>query len=187
MNIKSISMPVGVVVRKTPGVTRWAKWNWKAVGVLPGAGPANWVEMRREGDAIEYHAGTLDLELFRSETEAYVEALSCETPMLYVVLQNAGCNADLSDIDLLLVTASPFEAQDYADCGEELVERVVMPAPVVAWVSDFVATHHEHKVFIKRKRDKNRVDQTEDGIGDPRIKQVTDVYRSPSRKTEFIQ
>ena len=50
------AMPVGVVLRRTPGVTRWAKWAWTAVAVLPGAGPGNWRELRREGDAVEYHA-----------------------------------------------------------------------------------------------------------------------------------
>ena len=58
------SMPVGIVVRRTPGVTRWAKWAWKVVAVLPGAGPANWRELRREGDAVEYHAATLTLDLW---------------------------------------------------------------------------------------------------------------------------
>ena len=29
--------------------------------------------------------------------------------------------------NIILVTASPFEAQDYCDTGEELVEKVPMP------------------------------------------------------------
>ena len=38
---KTAELQVGVVIRKQPGVTRWAKWVWRAVGVLPGAGPAD--------------------------------------------------------------------------------------------------------------------------------------------------
>ena len=49
-----IEIPLGVVIRKSPGVTRWAKWSWAAVAVLPGAGPAQWTELRREGDAVDY-------------------------------------------------------------------------------------------------------------------------------------
>ena len=63
MTEKTAEMPVGVVIRKQPGVTRWAKWVWRAVGVLPGAGPAEWHEMRREDGAIEYHAATCTLEV----------------------------------------------------------------------------------------------------------------------------
>jgi hypothetical protein len=181
-------MPIGVVVRKTPGVTKWAKWNWQAVAVLPGASQADWKEMRRENDAIEYHAGTLPLELFRSDTEAYLTGLSCEKPALYVVMRNAGSDDELSDIELVLITASPYEAQDYMDSGEEVVEPIPMPVGVIAWVADFIEAHHEDEVFIKRRRDKKRIDQSEDGIGDPRIKQTTDVYRAPGRKAgEFAQ
>lgn len=188
MNSRSISMPVGVIVRKTPGVTKWAKWNWKAVAVLPGAGPAEWAEMRREGDAVEYHAGTLPLELYRTDTEAYLTGLSCKIPSLYVVMRNAGYTDELKDIELLLITASPYEAQDYMDSGEEVVEPIAMPDGVIAWVADFIELHHEDEVFVKRKRDKKRTDLIEDGIGDPRIRQTADVYRAPARKAgDFVQ
>lgn len=187
MNSRSISMQVGVVVRRTPGVTKWAKWNWKVVGVLPGAGPADWQELRCEGDAVEYHAGTLTLELYRTDTEAYLTGLSCEPPVLYVVMQNAGTNDELGDIELHLITASPYDAQDYADSGEETVEPVPMPVSVIAWIADYIALHHEHEKFKKRKRGKKFDDTAEDGVGDKRIKQVTDVYRAPARKTEFVQ
>jgi hypothetical protein len=187
MNSRSISIPVGIVVRRTPGITKWAKWNWKVVGVLPGAGPADWAEMRRDGEAVEYHAGTLTLELFRTDTEAYLTELSTETPFLYVVMRNAGPNDELGDIELHLITASPYESQDYADSGEETVEPVPMPVSIIAWVAGFVEQHHEHEVFIKRKRDKKFNDPVEDGVGDKRIKQITDVYRAPSHKREFIQ
>ena len=67
-----VSVPLGVVVRKTPGVTRWAAWAWKAVAVLPGAGQAHWKELRREGEAVEYHAATLDLTLWAAETVSWL-------------------------------------------------------------------------------------------------------------------
>ncbi len=56
-----------------------------------------------------------------------------------------------------------------------------MPEGLVAWVRDFVLKHHEHEEFIKRRRDKKRVDLNEDGKGDPRIRQTSDVYRAPKR------
>ena len=69
------SMPIGVVVKRQPGATRWAKYAWKATSILPGAGDAHWRELRREGDVVEFHAGTATLELFGAETEAYVHGL----------------------------------------------------------------------------------------------------------------
>ncbi len=172
-------MPLGIVIRQVPGVTRWARHIWQASAVLPGAGEACWKELRREGDTVEYHATTLPLELFRTDTESYLHGLSAKVPALYVVMREA---QDDQPLDIVLVTASPYEAQDYADTGEELVEKVPMPDGLIAWIREFVETHHEDEVFIKRRRDKARIDRKEDGIGDARIRQTSDVYRAPSRK-----
>ncbi|MGR3660275.1 MAG: DUF3305 domain-containing protein [Paracoccaceae bacterium] len=174
-------MPLGVVIRRIPGVTRWAKWVWQAVAVMPGASPANWNVLRTEDDAIEYHTATLDLELFHTDTEAYLQGLSTRVPSIYVVMREAPEEMD-DPLDIVLVTASPYEAQDYADTGEEIVEKVPMPEGLVAWIRDFVEAHHQDEVFVKRRRNKSRIDATEDGIGDARIAQLTDVYRAPRTK-----
>lgn len=172
------TMPLGIVVQRTPGVTKWKKWNWKAVAVLPGANDAEWTEMRRYNAAIEYHAATPFLELHGSDTEAYRVALSDYPPCVYVVMEES--DIDDENPNIILVTASPFEAQDYCDTGEELVEKVPMPHGLVAWIREFVERHHEEEIFKKRKRDRQRVDFTQDGIGDPRISRMQDVYRSPT-------
>lgn len=176
---KSVSLPLGIVIRKVPGVTRWASHVWQAVAVLPGATDAAWKELRRDGDAVEYHATTLPLELFRTDTEAYLHGLSAKVPAIYVVMRETGRPHPL---EVVLATASPYEAQDYADTGEELVEKVPMPEGLIAWVRDYVEKHHEDEVFVKRRRDKSRVDHQQDGIGDARIRQTADVYRAPSKK-----
>ncbi|MGB3243898.1 MAG: DUF3305 domain-containing protein [Sulfitobacter sp.] len=176
-------MPLGIVIRRVPGVTRWVQHVWKAVAVLPGAGKADWKELRRDGEAVEYHAATLPLELFRTDTEAYLHGLSAKVPAIYVVMRQGDRERPL---DVVLATASPYEAQDYADTGEELVEKVPMPEGLIAWIRDFIELHHEDEVFIKRRRDKARVDRKEDGIGDARIRQVSDVYRAPVSK-ETVQ
>ncbi len=172
------TMPLGVVVRRTPGVTRWAAWAWKAVSVLPGAGQARWRELRSDGDATDYHAATPLLELHGAETEAYLHGISARVPSVYVVMRPTE-GSEGPPLDVVLVTASPYEAQDYADSGEEIVEKVPMPEGLVAWVRDFVEAYHEDEVFKKRRRDKTTVGQAEDGVGDPRIAQLSDVYRSP--------
>ena len=113
MPLVRASLPVGIVVRRSPGVTRWAKWSWKVVAVLPGAGPANWHELRSEGDVAEYHAATLTLDLWSSDTEAYQVGLSGKTPGLIVVLQED--REGTSDMPWIAthITASPYEGQDY--------------------------------------------------------------------------
>ncbi len=183
MALVRASLPVGVVVRKSPGVTRWAKWAWKVVAVLPGAGPAQWRELRREGEVVDYHAATLTLDLWSSDTEAYRVALASDPPGVIVVLRE-DTNAD-DDLPwrAVAVTASPFEGQDYLDSGDGLVERVAMPPGMVAWVADFVARHHVEEPFVKRQRDRQRVDRVEDGKGDARIRQLSDVYRAPGMAT----
>lgn len=172
-------MPLGIVVRRLPGVTRWQKYSWRAVAVLPGAPKADWRELRREGDAVEFHAATRNMEVFHTDTEAYLNGLSAEIPSVYVVMRKG---EGAHPLDVLLVTASPYEAQDFADSGEEIVEKVPMPEGLVAWVRDFVEAHHQDEVFLKRRRDKSRIDQIEDGVGDARISQLTDVYRAPANR-----
>ena len=181
---KMVSLPLGVVLRKSPGVTRWAKWVWRAVAVLPGAGPANWRELRRDGDAVEYHAATVPLELYRTDTEAYLTELSTKVPSIYVVMRE---NAEVeSGLEVVLATASPFDGQDYADNGEDIVELVPMPPALMALVREWVDKHYKEEKFIKRRRDKRRTDLTEDGIGDARVSQLSDVYRAPSAKRETL-
>ena len=177
-----ILLPVGVVMRRSPGVTRWAAWSWRAVAVLPGAGPAEWRELRREGDSAEFHAATLTLDLHHTQTDAYREALRAREPSVFVVMRpGRAAQAGEMPYEMTLVTASPFEAQDYCDTGEEIVEKVPMPEGLVALIRDFIAAHHVEEPFKKRKRDRQRVDATQDGIGDARIPQVADVYRAPAR------
>ncbi len=185
---KTRAMPVGVVVRRQPGVTRWQKWSWHAVSLLPGAGEAHWKVLRTQGDTVEYHAATLSLELHRTETEAYLIALSDKVPSLYVVMRSAPELGPGIPLELLLVTASAHEGLDYADSSEVIVEKVPMTPGLMAWIREFVDLHHQEEVFHKRRRDEARVDLEEDGVGDPRIRQLGDVYRSPgSRKKDTVQ
>lgn len=186
MKQRCLSLPLGIVLRKTPGVTRWAKWSWKAVAVLPGAAQESWRELRREGDVVEYHAATVPLELWRTDTEAYMTELATRIPSIYVVMRDTLDEAAEFELEVVLATASPYDAQDYADSGEELVELVPMPEGLKAIIQRFVEQHHVEEKFIKRKRDKRHVDLTEDGVGDARIAQVTDVYRSPAGKTRTV-
>ena len=183
---KSLSLPLGIVLRKTPGVTRWAQWAWKAVAVLPGAGPANWRELRREGNVVEYHAATVSLELYRTDTEAYLTELSTKEPSIYVVMRDSPDQDSPCPYEVVLATASPFDGQDYADNSEDYVELVPMPEGIKALLQEWIDLHHEDEKFVKRKRDKKRTDLVESGVGDARVSQMSDVYRAPRAKRETL-
>ena len=179
---KTASIRLGVVLERRPGVSRWAQWAWKASSVIPGAGDADWREMREEDGVTEYHAATATLELHRSDVEAYRVSLTMTPPTVFVVLRETTTSDPERPYQVHAVTASAYEAQDYLDSGEEIVEPVPMPEGLIAWVRDFTDTHFHEEPFVKRKRDKKRVDLKEDGVGDARVRQVADVYRSPAEK-----
>lgn len=173
---RTLRLPLGIVIRKTPGVTKWVRWNWRAVAVLPGAEAADWKLLRREGEVEEYHATTMDLTLHACDAEAYLLGLSTQVPSIYVIMRQG------DPLDFVLVTAAPYEAQDYAESGEELIEKVPMPQGLHAYIKEFADQHYEEEIFVKRRRKNARTDLHEDGKGDARITQVSDIYRAPGSK-----
>jgi hypothetical protein len=181
MDSSKIAMPLGIVIRRQPGVTRWARHVWRAVAVLPGAGPADWTELRRDGDVVEFHAATVQLELYRADAEAYMVSLNMTPPTVFVVLRRDEDPDSPHEYVVHTATVSAYEAQDYQDSGEEIVEPVPMPEGLIAWVKSFTDVHFEEEEFKKRKRRRHFEDIKEDGIGDPRIRQTADVYRTPSQ------
>jgi len=150
------SLPLGVAIERRRVDHPWKDVDWRPVAVIAGApaldpqGP--WTTLR-EGDGwTQFHAGTLTLQLFRSETEAYRVNLSQEPPRIFVILRSNIDPAIDHELIPYLVTADPFEAQHYLDSGEEIVEAVTVPAEVLAFVRDFVEAHHVEEVFVKRRR-----------------------------------
>lgn len=173
-------LKVGAVVRRSPGVTRWAREVWKPVAVIPGAPEAFWKEMVREGEVIDYHAGTVCMELFRADVESYLVSLNMTVPSVWIIMDRDDTNRSPSGWFVSTITASAYEAQDALDSGESIVEPVPVPESLAAWIKEFVDLHYIEEPFKKRQRDKHRVDGIEDGKGDARIRQQSDVFRAPS-------
>lgn len=169
-------LTLGVILRESPGVTRWVATAWRAVAVVPGTGPGNWTALRREGATVDWHAASVELELHRAETEAYLVSLNASPPRLWVILKNTGRGRRP---EVMAVTASAYLAQDHTDNGEDIVEPVAIPDSVAAWIADFCARHHREEPFVKRKRRPHEM-PVEDGIGDARVRQAADVYRAPA-------
>jgi hypothetical protein len=173
-------LQVGAVVRRTPGVTRWVRAIWKPVAVIPGAPEAFWKELVRDGETVDYHAGTVAMELFRADVESYLVSLNMAVPSVWVIMDRDESNQSPSGWFLSTITASAFEALDALDSGESIVEAVPIPESMAAWINEFIDLHYIEEPFKKRRRDKLSVDGIEDGKGDARIPQQSDVYRAPS-------
>ncbi|MEH6562403.1 MAG: DUF3305 domain-containing protein [Marinobacter sp.] len=172
-------LQVGVVVRRSPGVTRWTRDIWKPVAVIPGAPEAFWKEMVREGEVVDYHAGTVTMELFRADVEGYLVSLNMAAPSVWVVMDRDVTSQSPSGWVVSAVTASAHDALDALDSSESIVEAVPIPESLAAWIMEFIDMHYIEEPFKKRRRDEIRVDGIEDAKGDPRIRQESDVYRAP--------
>jgi hypothetical protein len=175
------AMPVGIIVQKRRINHPWQEWTWEPVGVLPWAEEGvRWRLLTEEPDRIRYHAATMTVHLYRSDTEAYVANLDTGAPAIYVGISEGDPAAGEWEFEPSFVSLSPYEAQDRTDSAEELIERLEVPPAMLEWLEAFVAKHHEEEAFVKRRRDRIDVEQVEDGKGDPRIRQTSDVYRAPT-------
>jgi len=173
-------LQVGAVVRRTPGVTRWARYIWTPIAVVPGAPDEFWKELVRDGDTIDYLAGTFVMELFRADVEAYLVSLNMKTPSVWVILDKDETNQSPAELFVSSITASAYEAQDALDSGESIVEAVPIPESLAAWIKEFVDMHYIEEPFKKRRRDKFKAEGVDEGKGDARISQESDVFRAPS-------
>lgn len=152
---RGISIPVGVVLAREAIDHPWQDHQWRLAGLLPGTDKkADWSELASGPGWTQYHAATLPLELYVKEAEAYMVNLQNTEPVIYAVLHESEDEEDEHPIYVHLITASPFEAQDYLDSGEVQVESISMPEQILSLVTDFVEEHHVEEKFKKRKRDK---------------------------------
>jgi hypothetical protein len=143
---------VGVVVERRKARSPWIDFTWKPVAVLPGhPEAAPWTVLSVDGETTTFYVGSIDIELYRTETGNYRDNLASGRPSLWVALRPTGVEPPY---DLLAVTADPDEGESFTQTGDDVVEAVPMPPPVRDVVEAFVAEHHVERPFIKRKRDR---------------------------------
>ena len=154
---KEISRQVSVIAERRRLVSRWADDVWRVAAVLDGQAAAEPLTQLGEAPdgAERFFAGSAELLLHRKETEAYRINLAGDRA-LYVIMRpnEGGVPFALHD-----VTASPYEAQDHLDSGEELVEAVPMSDTIAGWMEAFCDFHHVETPFKKRRRDKVDVEE----------------------------
>tara|TARA_R110000787_G_scaffold144264_1_gene258127 strand:+ start:91080 stop:91679 length:600 start_codon:yes stop_codon:yes gene_type:complete len=147
-------LKIGIVIERRRIDNPWVDYSWRAVSVFSGAPDIEeWQSIQSGPDWVQFHAATLDLELFRRETEGYLYNLSMDKPSLYVLMRR-GEEAEDHDVEPHHVTACPYEALAYANNGDDIVDSVPMPPEVLGMVRDFIQAFHVDEPQYKRKRDK---------------------------------
>lgn len=155
---RELKITVGVLAEKRVPRSKWIDELWVPVAVMSGRTeftPGTEI-MRGEG-FTRYFMGHAEIFCHATETEAYVHNLESAEPALFVVLRKD----EDGPLQWMVhtVTASPYEAQDYEDSAEDLIERVVMPHDVLQALIDFVEAHHVEHVFKKRRRKEIRLEE----------------------------
>ena len=150
---------VGIILEKRPSDNPWIDHEWVTAGMtLDVVEQTDWMLLREVSGAKQFLSPPVTLELHRAESEAYLFNLESPVPSLFAVLREDEESDAQVPFEVHLVTASPYEAQDYQDSSEEHVDRVGMDEAVHIWVERFVDEHHTHEEFKKRRRDKLRVE-----------------------------
>lgn len=155
---------VGVVIAREDLDSKWEDHVWRPVGVLHGEPKLTaWQELKQGPGWAHFYGGSFTMELFRKETDAYKFNLDGKEPVIYVVLSEPDDLDDDDDrvcpYDVHLVTASPYEAADYLDSGDQIIEPVAMPDSLFAAISAFVDENHVEEKFKKRKRDEVKLEE----------------------------
>ena len=133
------------------------------------------------------------LDLHHAEAEAYAENLASSDPAIYLVLRSGEDEEeddlpgnhlpgdhlpgdhlpgddDAPDMHVAELSLSPYNIQDYEDCGEDLIEKLPLAGPIRQFVAAFVDAHYHPEPFKKRVRDRANLDARVGGRADPRLR-----------------
>ena len=190
---KHVLYGVRVIVEKQPLENIWQPFHWVISDLMSlepqvgsGAPPINNTRLERlrahdgiaTGDDLFFADVWLDLH--HAEAEAYAENLASSDPAIYLVLRHGeeededeldkADGEDAPDMHVAELSLSPYNIQDYEDCGEDQIEKLPLAGPIMKFVSAFVDVHYRPEPFKKRQRDKVNLDARTGGRADPRLR-----------------
>ena len=178
---------VRVIIERRPMDNPWISHKWAVHDLIPldlsaglGALPSGDIALRPLHNAasdLDLYMADIRIDLHHAEAEAYAENLQSSDPAIYVVLRRSDdvdededdAGEDTADVRLFDVSLSPYNIQDYEDCGEDQIEKLPLQGPIAQFVEAFVEQHFTPEVFVKRKRDKARIDADTQRGGDRRL------------------
>ncbi|RUY04378.1 DUF3305 domain-containing protein [Mesorhizobium sp. M7A.F.Ca.US.005.03.2.1] len=147
---------VGVVVERRTLQNPWVDHAWMPVAVLVGVPvAAAWTALDETATVTRYYAGAADIEFFGADTTMYRENLRSQQPSLWGSLRHTNAPPGVL---LQLVTADPSDAESLTESGTDIIEAVPMPSEIQQQLAAFVEAHHVERPFVKRKRDRAKLD-----------------------------
>ncbi|MGB7288152.1 MAG: DUF3305 domain-containing protein [Salaquimonas sp.] len=150
---RELRIHVGVIAEKRKSSSQWAEDYWIPTGVVESHLNQHEGDVLYQTDDLKrYFMGYSEIYCHAKETEAYIHNFESRVPAIYVILRRDDENAHSLDWYVHDVTVSPYEAQDYSDSAEDIVERVAMPVGIAKRVMEFIDLHHVDEKFKKRKR-----------------------------------
>ena len=191
---KHLLYAVRIIFEKKEIDNLWESHEWVVNDLIPlnvtsgeGHPPINDVRIRplvndtiSKGDENKnLYVADASIDLHRAEAEGYAENLQSSDPSIYIVLRDGDLLDDNEEVDnennsvdihLAEVSLSPYNIQDYEDCGEDKVEKVPLYGPIAELLNKFVGVHFHPEEFKKRKRDKKNIDENIRRGGDQRLK-----------------
>lgn len=151
---------IGIVLERRVSDNEWLDHEWVTIGLTLNVVDADdWVQLYDTEEVCRYLSPAVELEIHRAETEAYLYNLESPEPSIFAVLRHDEESEEAVPFEVHVVTASPYEAQDYLDSSEEHVDRIALPEELRAWLQEFVDEHHIQEEFKKRRRDKVSVEE----------------------------
>ena len=191
---KHILIAVKIIFEKKLLNNKWQSHEWEIHDLVlmdmesgDGFPPINNVEILPlrsiDDDSVKdnfrnYFFAEASIDIHRAEAEAYAENLQSSDPAIYIVLREGLYDDEIeesdenSDIDVHLaeVSLSPYNIQDYEDSGEDIIKKIPLKGPISDLLEKFVEQHFKPEEFIKRKRDRARIDENVIRGGDQRLK-----------------
>lgn len=143
---------IGVILERRRLNNPWKEFSWRPVQVLPGVpGSPPWTKLA-EGDGWEqFYAGAAELALYRHESETYAYNIQSAQPAVWIFLRTTD---EPPGIALHGASVDPGEAHAHNDTGDDIVDFVPMPEPILAWLVDYVERHPPTREHYKRRRDR---------------------------------
>lgn len=141
---------VGIVVERRAIDSPWADHAWAPIAVLPEPPDlAPWAKLTGTPERQQFYLGPATLTLHSVDTAHFRENFESGQAKLWVAVRPTGIEPAL---EMVGVTADPFEGEVFCENVDDVVEAVPMPAAVARLVLAFFEEHHVEREFVKRKR-----------------------------------
>jgi hypothetical protein len=141
---------VGIVVERRKLDSPWADHAWAPLAVLPEPPAlAPWTRLTGTPEREQFYLGAATLTLHSVDTAHFRENFETGQARLWVSIRPTGIEPAL---ELVGVTADPFEGEVFAENVDDIVEALPMPAAIAQAVLAFFEAHHVEREFIKRQR-----------------------------------